>query len=62
MRQAARRKHVSLCRIGDTNKEPYMTDIYLPTYMVLFLLHFMNPAFPSNHSDLFLKLLRIVIN
>ena len=54
MRQVLRRKHISLCRIGDTNKEPYMADIYLPTYMVLFLLFY--------ESDLFLKLLRIVIN
>ena len=46
MRQAARRKHVSLCRIGDTNKEPYMTDIYLPTYMVLFLLLFYESDIP----------------
>ena len=62
MRQASRRKLVSLCPFGAANEEPYMTDIHLPTYMVLFLLHFMNPSFPSNHSDLFLKLLRIVIN
>ena len=61
MRQAARRKHVLLCRIGDTNKEPYMTDIYLPSYMVLFLL-FYEPGLRSNRSGLFLKLLRIIIN
>ena len=37
MRQFSRRKLISLCRVGDTNKEPYMSDIYLPTYMVLFM-------------------------
>ena len=55
MRQAARRKHVSLCRVGDTNKEPYMADIYLPTYMVLFLLLFYE-------SGLFLKPLGPFLN
>ena len=54
MRQASRRRHVSLCPFGAANKEPYMPDISLPTYMVLFLLFY--------ESDLFLKLLRIVIN
>ena len=38
-----------------------MTDIYLPSYMVLFLL-FYEPGLRSNRSGLFLKLLRIVIN
>ena len=61
MRQAARRKHVSLCRIGDTNKEPYMTDIYLPSYMVLFLL-FYEPGLRSNRSGLFLKPLGPFLN
>ena len=40
MRQVLRRKLISLCRVGDTNKEPYMSDIYLPTYMVLFIILF----------------------
>ncbi len=61
MRQVLRRKLISLCRVGDTNKEPYMTDIYLPSYMVLFLL-FYEPGLRSNRSGLFLKLLRIIIN
>ena len=44
MRQVSRRMHVQFCRVGAANKEPYMTDIYLPAYMVLFYC-FMNPAF-----------------
>lgn len=46
MRQVLRRKLISLCRVGDTNKEPYMSDIYLPTYMVLFLLLFYESDLP----------------
>ena len=46
MRQVLRRKLISLCRVGDTNKEPYMSDIYLPTYMVLFIILFHESGLP----------------
>ena len=46
MRQVLRRKLISLCRVSNTNKEPYMSDIYLPTYMVLFLLLFYESDLP----------------
>ena len=61
MRQFSRHRHVQFCRVGAAKKEPYMTDIYLPSYMVLFLL-FYEPGLRSNRSGLFMKLLRIVIN
>ena len=62
MRQVLRRKLISLCRVGDTNKEPYMSDIYLPTYMVLFIILFHESGRPSNRSGLFPKPFGPVLN
>lgn len=61
MRQVLRRRHVQFCRVGAAKKEPYMTDIYLPSYMVLFLL-FYEPGLRSNRSGLFLKPFGPVLN